>query len=116
MNISWFNVHYCKKMIDAYTIQTDILKEKKFYKYNNESFRMQLTANLKKKRNLSLLQEIQNKKSFKNFTEASPKMHVTLFSIRFRDLYVTYEYIYVLPGDLSLCSSTMEHISCIQRR
>lgn len=34
---------------------------------------MQLTANLKKKkkRNLNLLQEIQNKKSFKNFTEAS---------------------------------------------
>lgn len=85
----------------------------------NQSFRMQLTANLKKKRkrNLSLLQEIQKKKSFKNFTEASSKMHITLFSISFRDLYVNHEHIYVLPGDLYfLCSSTMEHISCIQRR
>ena len=62
---------------------------------------MQLTANLKKKkRNLSLLQAIRKKKSFKNFTEASPKMHITLFSVSFRDLSVNYEYIYVFPGDL----------------
>lgn len=64
---------------------------------------MQLTANLKKKTEKEILafyRRSRRKKSFKNFTEASPKMHITLSSISFRDLYVNHEHIYVLPGDL----------------
>lgn len=77
---------------------------------------MQLTANLKKKKKeiLTFYRRFRIKNPLK-ILRRPPKMHVTLFSIRFRDLYVNHEYIYVVPGDLSLCSSTMEHISCIQR-